>query len=413
MEFNFPEKKQHDKAEIHIFTGENGTGKSTVLQSLASTYLIPNVRVRLYPYIADKFRFKNSSSVISISNNGGSSEPVNYNFVTDGDFVTNFFSHHLNLGYGQKIKNYPDSKFDFCFFSYSGYRRTNRIKVDSIRELKDNPLENATDFDNSANPQQLVQWIANTKTKEALESIKNGSGNPGRYRKAIERIEQTVSEIIEKPVKFVMETDPLAVSVEIDNQQISLDALPDGLKSIISWIADLLMRMDRIKWATDEEVFDRNFILFLDEIEVHLHPAWQRKILPVVQKLFKNAQIFISTHSPFVVGSVDDAWVYKLENVDGNARLADGFPVLSSSGKSYQLVLDEIFGIGSEFSETLEKELQEFYHLREELLHKDFHQETQFIEKAKQLAGKSPEVRDIVGREIRQLNRLLKKEYAL
>ena len=60
-------------------------------------------------------------------------------------------------------------------------------------------------------------------------------------------------------------------------------------------------------------IIEKNLILFLDEIEVHLHPAWQRKVLPVVQKLFKNSQIFISTHSPFVVNSVDDAWVYKLE----------------------------------------------------------------------------------------------------
>ncbi|MBK7937436.1 MAG: ATP-binding protein [Lewinellaceae bacterium] len=52
------------------------------------------------------------------------------------------------------------------------------------------------------------------------------------------------------------------------------------------------------KWENDTPVFERNFILFLDEIEVHLHPAWQRKILPAVQKLFPNAQIFISTHSP-------------------------------------------------------------------------------------------------------------------
>ena len=42
---------------------------------------------------------------------------------------------------------------------------------------------------------------------------------------------------------------------------------------IISWMADLLIRMDRVKWVDDIPVFERNFILFLDEIEVHLHPA--------------------------------------------------------------------------------------------------------------------------------------------
>ena len=67
--------------------------------------------------------------------------------------------------------------------------------------------------------------------------------------------------------------------------------MPDGLRSLISWIADLLGRIDLLKWKDDLLILEKNLILFLDEIEVHLHPAWQRKVLPVVQKLFKNSQI--------------------------------------------------------------------------------------------------------------------------
>ena len=101
-------------------------------------------------------------------------------------------------------------------------------------------------------------------------------------------------------------------------------------------MADLLMLIDRVKLEYDTPVFERNFILFLDEIEVHMHPAWQRKILPAVQKLFPNAQIFISTHSPFVVGSVDGAWIHKLVKPNGDSQLAEGFPVLSEDARSYQ-----------------------------------------------------------------------------
>ncbi|MCK5522118.1 MAG: AAA family ATPase [Thiomargarita sp.] len=97
---------------------------------------------------------------------------------------------------------------------------------------------------------------------------------------------------------------------------LEFEVLPDGLKSIISWLSDLFMRMDRIPWLDDCRILERRFILFLDEIEIHLHPIWQRKILPVIQKLFPNAQIFVSSHSPFIVASVSDAYVYKfrLEN---------------------------------------------------------------------------------------------------
>ncbi len=80
-------------------------------------------------------------------------------------------------------------------------------------------------------------------------------------------------------------------------------------------------------------MLDRNFILFLDEIEIHLHPSWQRKILPVVQNLFRNGQIFIATHSPLVVASVSDAWVYKLSRVNGKMQVSE--IIQSKAGTSY------------------------------------------------------------------------------
>jgi len=135
-------------------------------------------------------------------------------------------------------------------------------------------------------------------------------------RMPLKKIEIAVYQITDLQIHFELEDDPLSVVLKLKDEKIDFSLLPDGLKSIISWIADLLMKMDRIQWEGEVEIFDRNFILFLDEIEVHLHPAWQRKILPVIKKLFKNAQIFISTHSPFVVGSVDGAWVYKFRTPD-------------------------------------------------------------------------------------------------
>jgi predicted ATP-binding protein involved in virulence len=77
-------------------------------------------------------------------------------------------------------------------------------------------------------------------------------------------------------------------------------------------VADLSLRLETIPWVNTGDVFLQPLILLLDEVDIHLHPKWQRLILPAVQKLLPNAQIFASTHSPFVVGSVKDAWIYRL-----------------------------------------------------------------------------------------------------
>ncbi len=165
------------------------------------------------------------------------------------------------------------------------------------------------------------------------------------------------------------------------------------------------MRMDRVKWVNDTPVFERNFILFLDEIEVHMHPKWQRKILPAVQGLFPNAQIFISTHSPFVIGSVDGAWIHKLVKPNGDS-VPDGEPVLSEDGNSVHYILEEFFGVKEQFGEGVEQELRKFYALRDEVFKGSNGTHTdELLETARSIGVQSTELWQIMEMEIRQLNR--------
>ena len=71
------------------------------------------------------------------------------------------------------------------------------------------------------------------------------------------------------------------------------------------------MRLDAIPWENKSiPITEQKIFLFLDEIEVHLHPTWQYKILGIINNLLPNAQIFISTHSPFIINSIDNAKIY-------------------------------------------------------------------------------------------------------
>jgi predicted ATP-binding protein involved in virulence len=168
------------------------------------------------------------------------------------------------------------------------------------------------------------------------------------------------------------------------------------------------MRMDRVKWVNDTPVFERNFILFLDEIEVHLHPAWQRKILPAVQSLFPNAQIFVSTHSPFVVGSIDGAWIHKLVKPNGDTKLASP-PILSEDSRSVSYWLKEVFDIKEEFGQAAQQDLDKFYSLCNALLVNGTpEQRAEFKTITNALLNQnSREMETIVGFELRQLNKRL------
>ncbi len=326
------------KAEVHIFTGENGTGKSTLLEVLASTFR----KEHTTDPIGNKSRNNGSKVEIIIADDDHGSRRTEYIYA-DGQW-----------------------EFSFAVFAYSGYRQIRNAQIKGIQEIEQHPLADALDFNRANAPQLMLQWVANTIAAEAIASVQQEPKNAAQRRLAIQQLEAAIGKICEKKIEFKLETSPYAVKIALDGEVLDFNQLPDGLKSIISWLADLLMRMERLKWENDTPVLERNFILLLDEIEVHLHPSWQRKILPAVQSLFPNAQIFISTHSPFVIGSVDDAWIYKLVKPNGDSHLEQSFPVLSNDNLSYEHWLEEVFGIREKYGPQAQLD----YERRQELLRK-------------------------------------------
>lgn len=408
LNLSFPEKTQADKAEIHIFTGQNGTGKSTLLYCLAAitgndfTQLASRCNIEKENLVKVSFKYHDSEHYsekninkqgISFSNNS----PVN--------------AYGSYMSY-RTINQLPKIKFDFAFFAYSGNRYMQKYDITTIEENIINPLYNSLDFHHSIDNKILIQWLANTITNEAIEKGQGNFKQAAKYRQILTTIEHILSEIIGKEIKISLATRPYRIFIKMNEKTCGIESLPDGIKSILSWVADLLMKLDNLTWENDISVLEGNFVLFLDEIEVHLHPAWQRKVLPVVQNLFPNAQIFISTHSPFVVGSVDGAYVYKLGlDENGNSQLLQ--QTISDTSQSYALILEEIFGIDENFGDNVEKELDEFYEIRDELLANKKDRENQFITLTNKLLHKSLETKTLIGSEIRQLNRKLGTSYAL
>ncbi len=409
MDFPVKKKEYSHLAEIHILTGENGTGKSTILEALKNIGL-SNREQEKHKIFTKSTGFKNECYIsINTSHNydckhwdheGSSKEPMPAQLV-------NFRRYGIN---------HPiTTPLNFAMFAYSGYRRTQDVKISGIKEISESPLENSLNFDKSINTESLQQWIFNTDYRmlSALRS-KDEIASKNIYEH-ITVVQAILTLIIEQDL--ILEISPedfklnIILSANSINQNIvPFENLPDGLKSMISWIGDLLMRMDRINWENDLPIRERNFILFLDEIEVHLHPAWQRKILPVVQKLFKNAQIFISTHSPFVVGSVDGAWVHKLKK-DGAFAVLDGEPILSEDAESYDTILEEVFGIKERFGDEIENKLVDFRKYTREILsgnESNFHKWEETIEFFKN-QRRPDEVMSLISPQIRQINRILKQ----
>ena len=99
---------------------------------------------------------------------------------------------------------------------------------------------------------------------------------------------------------------------DIVGEPLYAGALSSGTQGTLLWIYALALKMAyHYDWA---EGWDKKpAILLIDEIENHLHPTWQRRVIPALQKHFPGLQIFATTHSPFVVAGLKTGQVHLLQ----------------------------------------------------------------------------------------------------
>lgn len=446
LDLTFKKKQPSDKAEVHIFTGENGTGKTTILEAL--TYFdfqfnelleeqkknqnknyqkyqegLLNKKQRQIERPErnneDDFEFEMMRMKMRKSRR---SEEEKYaveihffkkeiQFWNGGGFNNETYSGFFKDYYN---KNFYQSDHRYNFFAYNGHRQLKDTKVEAFKNFEFNPITEALSFEKKNVNLNLFQWIANNKTRAALSFQKGNKKESDRYLQSIQKIETAIGEIIGRRIEFFIDEDSLNVMIKLDNESLHYNTLADGYKSVISWLTDLIFRLDYMPREGQE-----NFTLFLDEIDIHLHPAAQRRILPVIQKLFPKAQIFLTTHSPFVIGSVDGAWVYKFKLDEKGNSVLDGEPFLTEDAKSYRYILEQVFDINKQFGIEIEKRLDEFYKIRDEIIKNSTGisskgPSVQALTKiGKELAVQSEELRAIIGSEIKQLSRILKKEITI
>lgn len=96
-----------------------------------------------------------------------------------------------------------------------------------------------------------------------------------------------------------------------DRDSFDFNTLSSGYAAVLDIVVDLIIRME----SQSDRKFDFSVagIVLIDEIETHLHLELQRKILDLLTSIFPNIQFILSTHSPFIINSVDNAVIYDLE----------------------------------------------------------------------------------------------------
>ena len=141
-----------------------------------------------------------------------------------------------------------------------------------------------------------------------------------------------------------------------------LDVLSQGTQSLIQWLAQLLIGYAK-HYDFPTKLRDEPGILIIDEIDAHLHPSWQRRILPAVTKKFPGLQIFCSTHSPLMLAGLRAGQVHLLAR-DRSDKVTVSRNETEIRGWSADEILAGFLGVESATDLDSERNLQRLQELR-------------------------------------------------
>ena len=241
--------------------------------------------------------------------------------------------------------------------AYSPSKALRHLASPDLGKTLPDSNKNCLAFESTPQNEEIQSWLLSLYSKRAIARERNASGE--EYTRSLGRFEAALQAIYDAKVTFEVEIEPrLQPRLKLAGQSLNFSQLPDGVRSTVAWVADFMMREDLMQW--DPSLRGRRpGILLLDEVDAHLHPYWQRRLLPAMREALPDVQIVATSHSPFVISSCPNSRVHVLElESDGTARARR--PVDSPIGESVTTTLKEIFGVDSRFDILTERQLDEW-----------------------------------------------------
>lgn len=318
-------------AQWTVILGDNGVGKSTLLDTFN---------------INQHFRFLDRS-LISIKNKAasavlrfGGSEGL-YSIPSQKEYC---FKPFLK---GQQVKQiFQDQKlyeelFDSSLvFYYSASRRlTKKYEFDFGDGDVELPVDDPDDLINAEEWLLQTDYIAKTPS-EIQES----------YKKRLTIIKDTLiallPDVTDIRISTPSEKSPNPrVEFELPDGWLLLSRLSLGYQTMTAWMVDLAAQLFK-HYPNSANPIAEPAVVLIDEIDLHLHPKWQRTIMAYLSERFVNTQFIVTAHSPLIVQAAENANIVVLKR-EGDSVKIHQHPQDVKGWRIDQLLTSDLFDIPS------------------------------------------------------------------
>lgn len=324
-----------DNGQWIVIVGENGVGKTTLLRTIALVLASPAVASKLLDERLPMIR-NGAEGRIAIEIGTG---------ILD-----------VTLKRGERTEQVeaatPPGMVRPWVVGY-GVRRGN-ARGEKDREAEVGPIgELHTLFDRPASLHNAVQWLKDLDADVLREQRKTprGSNAPPGPREGVWRAVEQALRALLGVTKVEVDEGGLVFVEHPQFDRVRLDALSDGYLTTAGWVIDMIARWIDRQYELDElvgaDVLRRmtGFVL-LDEIDLHLHPMWQMRIIEDVRRLFPRLSFVVTTHNPLTLQGARPGEVYVMRRDEARIELTqrDVRP-----GHDVDRVLFEQFGVAHTF----------------------------------------------------------------
>ena len=384
---------EFDKDEPTVFIGINGVGKSSILECLAillswltKRIQTPNSSGRFFNEDDIKKGCKETHNEITISINDWPEVVWSLTKVSKGRSKDT----SSNLGDLKKVVDHIHSQLDansYAALPLAVYYPTNRAVLDIPLKIRTkHSFEQITAYDEVLTGGQIdfrlfFEWF---RDREDLENELRLNDSDQYRDRELEAVRYAIANLLDGWSNLRVRRSPLRMTADKQGEELIVNQLSDGEKCLLALAGDLARRLAIANPNPDCNPLEGSGVVLIDEIELHLHPKWQRAIIPNLKKTFPNCEFIITTHSPQVISALK--WVHLLRSTSEGIAI-DRVP---SFGKDSNRILESLMAT-PERPQQIKEDLRELFRLidkgelakarqlRQELAHRMGEEDPEFV----------------------------------
>lgn len=361
-----------------IIFGVNGVGKSTILRAIDLIYAniiswLVSSNKKLAQLEYDDISYGKSRAEIDVVFNfsdGNQKEYTRWISRSMGrrhkanelrELVNLFKEYYIENGYDDGEGNWiekEDMKNMPVFVNYGVNRSVFDVPLRASRKEQftkmsafDKAIESKIDF------RTLFMWFRNQEDIENQEKVRK---NADYEDKSLSAVKKAMLAMLDGFEDIHIDRKPLAMKVKKDGRYLKINQLSDGEKCTIALFGDLARRMALANPQLSNPLNGEGVVL-IDELDLHMHTSWQRKVMRVLKNTFPNIQFIITTHSPQILGELDDGYnLFYLVRESGKVTLQQ---YESFIGWDSNVILEEVMKTPSVNMEVKHRVEQMYEHI--------------------------------------------------